>query len=446
MSKNFYSKEEADEKFSEKETSYLKDETYNKKETYNKEEIENKIKTKTQETASEILKSVNVNFDPNEVQMGIEISLHSLISNNLPAQNIISPILDAKGASRDQILKEFLGVYPVVLQADGSEYKKLDPNDYEKFEDGSDARNYITSPGYNVMIAQPLRGIKLQRISDSTAQLIFTTSLNKEGFSYKAFQHGARILRKIYIGAYEASEYGGKLYSLSNQNVKVNTPLTQFVRMARATYANYGNFLISFHQRSYLQACFLLTYQDIDSQRVIGKGLVSMSGASKTGLSNKYGLHSELIKQTNPSFMTDGKHAVKALGYENLWGNVWENCQGFLLQNGQIFTSTYAAGSYDPNFMSYTYKGQALNQNVSAQNIANVAWDNDLFFYPTRLAGQVGVNGFRDAFWQTLNVNAGYLAGGCWVDNAQAGIFSTATNGNIERVGSYIGTRIVKMF
>ena len=384
------------------------------------------------------LKTINVNLDLNTAQMGFKIDFTKIGKDSVEPAEYITPLYDLVGATKTQILDEFLGACPLILSPNSTEFNKLNPNNYTQFADGSDASQYIITLGNDVMVTQPQRGLKLHRLSDNVGELIITNGKDKSGFTYNAFRDGDTLKDKIYIGAYEAYASGGKLYSTSGQAPCVNTNLSGFRNLAAARGTGYR--IINFHQRTYLQACYLLVHQDLLSQRAVGMGFANMSAASKTGLANEYGANCEIIKASNPTYMTDGKHAVKCNYYENLWGNVWEWTDGFLLVGFKIHTST---GNFNDAALGYTDNGYAFAAGTSNNNIAMVAWDNERGFYPTQIGGTQGKNYFGDGIWQASG--CGYLAGGRWADGASCGALCLAADDGVSAAGATLGSRLVYM-
>ena len=385
------------------------------------------------------LKSINVNFTTG-TQMGLKCDFTKIGVENVAASEYITPIYDAVGASTQEIM-DFLGLYPLILSPDGQEFKKLDANDYSKAADGTDMSAFIITLGNDVMVNNPLRGMKLERQSADVGELAFTTatSAQKAGFAYNAHHNGDKVVQNLYIGAYEAYASAGKLYSTSGQYPAANATLATFRNYAAARGEGYR--IIDFYQRQYLNAVYLLIHQDLNSQRACGMGFVNMSAASKTGLGNAYGANGELIKASNPTYLTDGKHAVKCAYYENLWGNVWERCDGFVLNGLKLSAAT---GNFNDAGLGYKDLGYAYPHQYEGDgaNIVSVAWDNERGFYPTQLGSNNNAY-FCDTFGQKSGCSL--IAGASWFKAAQGGVFCIYAAAAASYVAVDVGSRLVKM-
>ena len=386
---------------------------------------------------AEIAKTINTGLTTiGKHIFSIQIDTTKIGTPNVEPAEYLKATDEAKGASEAQI-EAWMGHYPCILSPEGLEFKKLKKTNYAQFDDGGDASSYIITLGNDVMVTQPLRGYRLRRLSTNICELSMTDDTNAVGFNFNAFRDGAELKDCYYEGAYKGFVSGGKLYSTHNQYPAVNAALGTFRNYAAARGAGYR--LINYEQLKFRQARYLLIHQDLNSQRKIGKGWSSMSGSAKTGTTNAWGFNSEIIKASNPTYLTDGKHQVKVDGLEDAWGNVCEWIDGFLLVGTKLTIST---GNFNDAGLGYTDIGYAFAGRASGQNIASVAWDNERGFYPTQVGGDNEAY-FTDVFWQA-SVSA-LISGYAWFDGSRCGVFAVSTDMGAGNSEGHIAARLVKM-
>ena len=110
-------------------------------------------------------------------------------------------------------------------------------------------------------------------------------------------------------------------------------------------------------------------FKGLNSQANVGMGYVASnhSAGVATGGTNAYGFNSEIIKASNPSYMTDQNHQVKCLGIEDFWGNYWEFVDGLCSDANRNILTCKCATNFDTDGTGYDNNG---NGGVSA-NIDN---------------------------------------------------------------------------
>lgn len=279
------------------------------------------------------------------------------LSNSNPSSSV-SIADDAIGMTQDEI-KAWFGHYPCLFK-DGVEVGKLNPEDFTKFEDGSSAD--ITTVGNDVMIAFPRRGLNIST-SGSIVTISFTDDPDNSDFEYNAHTRGTTAKDIFYIGAYKGYVSSSKLYSSSGKTPTASQTIGTFRTYAHNRGTGYEQ--SGFYQLIYRQAMYLMIHQNLNSQTTVGYGYVnsSHSACTSTGNTNAYGMDSEVIKASNPTYMTDQNHQVKCLGIEDFWGNIWEWIDGI------VTNSTWNILTGNDNFndsgSGYTDNGQGATANVS---------------------------------------------------------------------------------
>lgn len=211
---------------------------------------------------------------------------------------------------------EFFGHYPVLLK-DGVEVGKLNPNDFTKFIDGTDA-DISSGDAGDVMIAFPRRGLKITTI-DNVVTISITDDLLNSDFEHNAHNRGSIEKDVFYLGAYKGYIKSSKLRSLSGKTITVNYTITQFRNLAQANGIGYEQFC--FYQLLFIQALYILKYKNLNSQVAVGMGLSNVSSSSATGGTETKGLDWG---------ETTGQQHMKLFGIEDLWGNLYDWVDGII--------------------------------------------------------------------------------------------------------------------
>lgn len=262
----------------------------------------------------------------------------------------------------------FKNLHLCVLK-DGKKLYELDDNNTAKKKDGSAAD--ITTLGNDVMLELPERlGYMIEWVIPGNAVLkvSVTNEPDNEAYEYDAFSLDSyNDCDKIYIGAYKGHCTGNKAYSSSGKAVTVSQTIDAFRTWCRARGKGY-------QQRTYgslklMQCLYIISHGTLNSQAAVGAGYVlsSHSTGVNTGGTNAYGFDSELIRASNPSYMTDQNHQVKCLGLEDFWGNYWEFIDGLVTDASRNVLTARCAADFNTQGSGYENNG---NGGVSA-NIGN---------------------------------------------------------------------------
>lgn len=248
---------------------------------------------------------------------------------------------------------DFLGYYPVLLDASGNELGKLNPNNYAQYEDGTSAP-INTLGSYDVMVAFPKRGLKISTANNKVT-ISMTDDPDNADFKYYAHSYGAHNnCDLVYVGAYKASVSDNKLYSCSGQSPLVSQTIGTF-----RTYANNrgeGYEQMTFYVRTYLAVMYILRFGNLNSQSAVGRGFVDgNSAATTTGQTDARGM--------NWGEAT-GKYQSKCLGIEDMWGNVHEWIDGIFSDSVRnILTAIYNKNMNDTG-SGYQNNGQGATSNI----------------------------------------------------------------------------------
>ena len=233
----------------------------------------------------------------------------------------------------------------------------LNPNDYTKFKDGSNA-DITSGNNGDVMVEFPRRGLSITS-SGSTIILRMTNMYNDPDFQYYAHIRSTGNKDKFYMGAYLGNGGAGMLRSISGSMVNTSQTLNIYRIRARNNGAGYD--AIGIFQWLYMQAMYTLKYRNLDSKTVIGKGATVGAPDAVAGQTDTKGM--DWGEQT-------GKLKMKLFGIEDMWGTRWQLAEGMFtdssfnlfvsLKNdfneaGTGYVNIGNVGAYGTGFMSTVY-------------------------------------------------------------------------------------------
>ena len=318
-------------------------------------------------------------------------------------------------------LAPFAALKNVVLN-NGQVVGELNKSDFTKYIDGM--ASDIATLGNDVMLQISKRlgyMIEWQDSGKTKLKVSVTDKPDDENYEYDAFSLDSyNDCDWIAIGTYKGYMADGKVYSSSNKSVTVSQTIDTFRKACRAR----GN---GYQQRTWgsvklMQCLYILYTGNLNSQSAIGYGytLPSHSAGVSTGGTNAYGFNSEVIKSTNPSYMTDKNHQVKCLGIEDFWGNYWEFVDGLYIDGSMNVLTCKCAKDFDTDGTGYDNNG---NGGVSA-SISN---------YMSRPQGgskagftaQTAAGSDSTYFCDYVNCHVSHPAifGGAWNYTSYAGAF-----------------------
>lgn len=254
---------------------------------------------------------------------------------------------------------DFFGHYPVLFK-DGAEVGKLNPDNFAQFIDGT-AADITSGDGGDVMIAFPRRGLTIST-SGTTLTVSMTDDPDNIDFEYNAHTRGTTAKDVFYLGVYKGYTASNKLRSLSGKTPTANQTIGTFRTQAQANGAGYEQ--SGFYQLIFRQCMYLLKYKNLNSQATVGYGYVlsSHNAAIATGGTESWGMDCEIIRESNPSYMTDQNHHVKLFGLEDFWGNIWEWIDGCITNSTRnILTGN---DNFNNDGTGYVDNGQGATANI----------------------------------------------------------------------------------
>jgi hypothetical protein len=225
------------------------------------------------------------------------------------------------------------GNYPVMLNADGTEAYKLNPNDYSLKENGEASEVSDESTTLNAMSAFPLMWLCQYEIGNYEYIIVadeqVDSSYQADAFERKDGSIAPRMYMPIYGGSYD----GAKLRSLSGKVLMYNTNATTEFNRAAANGDIWT--IIPWSRRNLVNSLLTIIGKSDDTQTVFGQGQTSgyVSDASQN-----YGhLDTGTLDDKGQFFgYSDTTHEVKVFHMEKYWGNRWERLAGYICDKGRI--------------------------------------------------------------------------------------------------------------
>ena len=337
----------------------------------------------------------------------------------------------------------FKNLHLCVLK-DGKKLYELDDNNTAKKKDGSAAD--ITTLGNDVMLELPERlGYMIEWVIPGNAVLkvSVTNEPDNEAYEYDAFSLDSyNDCDKIYIGAYKGHCTGNKAYSSSGKAVTVSQTIDAFRTWCRARGKGY-------QQRTYgslklMQCLYIISHGTLNSQAAVGAGYVlsSHSAGVNTGGTNAYGFDSELIRASNPSYMTDQNHQVKCLGLEDFWGNYWEFIDGLVTDASRNVLTARCAADFNTQGSGYENNG---NGGVSANigNYMKLPQGGSKAGFTARDVSGSDSTYFTD--YADLSASCLAIFGGSWSNALSAGAFRLDVNNAFSLSSASVSCRLMYM-
>lgn len=332
---------------------------------------------------------------------------------------------------------EFFGHYPVMFK-DGVEGKKLQRNDFTKYEDGTNA-DITTGAEGDVMIAFPRRGLNISK-NGNIITISMTGSPNDVRYEYMAHKRGNTLKEKFYLGAYKGSEVSSKLRSLSGKTCANNKSISEFRPLAQANGAPDGNGGSGYDQSGwyqlvYRQCMYVLKYKTLNSQSAVGRGFVDDNSEQKpTGGTETKGM--DWGEST-------GKDHMKLFGLEDFWGNIYEWIDGCCSDtNRNILTATEGFNDTGAN---YTSRGIAASANVPWNYMSSCVGNTHSGFITTARNGSETTY-FCDyaTLYSSANHNVIPEYGGYWKEGSHAGAFILIIASSVtDDAAAFVGARLM---
>ncbi len=250
--------------------------------------------------------------------------------------------------------------------------------------------------------------------------------------------------RKLYLGAYEASDNGGKLTSKSGVAPLTSRTIAQFESAAKLIGSCWG--IQSFWTQALLQSLFYIEYASFNSQSALAPGRTNSSNSSAlaTGQGNS-------LMGTNGTGGGTNQQAVCYRGIENPWGNIWKFIIGFnsidtaynvMKRDGTgALANIMTAGNYEQTSGVTPLKG-------THGYVSDLVFSDPLklAFVPSALSGSETTY-LTDYFnCHSAGTTGILIAGGAWNNAGGAGVGCLYANYAASSVHSSFGARLEAIF
>ncbi len=305
-------------------------------------------------------------------------------------------------------------------------------SDFDRCYPYSDMQE-VTDAAGNVFIKIPKFYAKITPNDDGTFKHQIS-GVRYDGFSTLFVDGEGNELDYILVGKYEASGNSSRAYSKSGATVLVNITCDALRTACKANGDGYQqyDFLIDL----IIKELWLVEMKTTNSQAIMYGYANGNSAAVATG-------RTDAVKTPSGSeeSNTDGKHACKYRGIENLWGNTFTWCDGISFSSEKVYICTdpksYAAGKITS---PYVYHGNRSSGGGWIKKVAPLN-RNPLIQYATEASGGSATTYFCDY----ASVGGSVLAvGGFWSVATDAGLWFWGGNYTPSFSYALIGGRLCK--
>ena len=291
----------------------------------------------------------------------------------------------------------------------------------------------VTDAAGNVFIKIPKFYAKITPNADGTFKHQIS-GVRYEGFTTLFVDGEGNELDYILVGKYEGSGSASKVFSKSGATVLVNITCDSFRNGCKANGDGYQqyDFLIDL----IIKELWLVEMKTTNSQAIMYGYANSNSAAVTTG-------RTDAVKTPSGSeeSNTDGKHACKYRGIENLWGNTFTMCDGISFSSEKVYICTdpksYSGGKIAS---PYVYHGNRPTSGGWIKKVAPLD-RNPLIQYVTEASGGSATTYFCDYSDSGGSV---LFVGGLWSYAAGAGLWAWYGRGDASSSYSYLGGRLCK--
>ena len=212
----------------------------------------------------------------------------------------------------------FNKIRPVVLDNTGEVIAEVNKNNFKQRIDGSS----VTS-SENIFIEIPPVYWKIEKVGNNVE---VRWSEEKVDNTYKALAHsrGSILKGNLYVGAYQASSSGVKLFSTHSSSITIsnmtNSTIDTFASNVGSGFRNF-----TYYTTLLLQILFVGMFKTLNSQNI----MYGRSSATQTtgGTDEKGMYYGDSANNTN---------SIKFMGIENLWGNYYTAVSGIAVRSNSL--------------------------------------------------------------------------------------------------------------
>ena len=287
----------------------------------------------------------------------------------------------------------------------------------------------VTDKFGNVFVKIPKFYSKITKNSDGT-YLHQLSGTKYSGFD-TLFKIGNREIDYVMVGKYEGSGSADRVYSKAKQIPLDNITMDDFRNGCKANGEGYQqyDFLIDL----IIKELWLVEMATTNCQAKMYGYAKNNSAAINTG-------ETDTVKTPSGSAEsnTDGIHACKYRGIENLWGNIFKWCDGISFSGSSVYVCTeptaYSAGKTTG---LYQYYGTRASSNGYVKTVAPLA-EGSLIQYVTAVGAD------ESSYYCDSSLQGGTVlgCGGFWGSYANAGLWDWYGDFSASTLGSFIGGRL----
>ncbi len=287
----------------------------------------------------------------------------------------------------------------------------------------------VTDGEGNVFVKIPKFYSKITKNADGTYRHQLSGTKH-EGFD-TLFKVGAKEIDYVMVGKYEGSGSSSKVYSKSGQTPLVEITMDNFRNGCKAHGAGYQqyDFLIDL----ILKELWLVEMATTNSQSIMYGYANDNSSKINTGATDTVA-----TPTGSPISNTDGKHACKYRGIENLWGNIHKWCDGISFSGSSVYVCTeptaYSAGKTTG---LYEYYGTCASSDGFVKTVAPLA-EGSLIQYVTAVGADQS-SYYCDRSWKGRAV---LVCGGLWNTAANAGLWCWSSDNSASYSSGGYGGRL----
>lgn len=341
--------------------------------------------------------------------------------------------------------------------------KYLNPNDWTKYEDGTDVDTAL-----NIMVEIPDHYIYFIADADNNVEIRMSTY----GLP------GYHFFKKCYVSAYEGYKDGTILRSVKDQLPTVNTTKAQFRTAARANGSEHWNqYTYKIHKA--LTWCFVVEYANRNSQATfnanltedgyhqggLGEGVTTgaftVNGVTTysivpTGVTDSLGNSTGVVEYSFTSTDDNGNDTTTRVlkvpryrGIENPWGHTWSICDDIMFQaetadgEDKVYINDNYLTFGSALVEDYTYAGFNVPKVTAyvTQLVNNTA--GDIFPDENQVAGSANTY-YCDYFYAATSFTSlrMLLVGGLTGSGARAGWFYCLCAYGVSYTLSTVGSRL----
>lgn len=309
-------------------------------------------------------------------------------------------------------------------------------SDFDECYPWSEIRE-VTDKAGNVFVRIPKFYTKVTKNADGSYKHQISGK-KYAGFNTLFIDGNGGEIGYILVGKYETSGSSGRVYSKSGQTVAVNMTIDQMRTACQANGAGFQqyDFLID----GIIKELFMIEYATTDSQAIMYGYANGNSSALITG-------QTDSVKTASGSEVsnTDGKHACKYRGIENLWGNIWKYCDGIRFATEKTYLcfdpERYGELYFPEESDAYTYVGDRVWSDGGVSNVYIDSFEDFPLLGFMLESSPKDLDVYPDGF-HGLAKGQILMVGGDWGKGEKAGLWCIDGGSSLEDSSIYVTGRL----